>query len=63
MKGPPVGGFRGHPPTEIFEISSSQKRDFRQQRVLISFLKVKMPFSFCIKNVTKLRKNDANLHL
>ena len=50
---------------EMFKISSPQKRDFRHYESAcfnISFLKVKMPF-FLHQNITKLRKNDANLHL
>ena len=64
---PPCRGVRGHPPPENFEISSPWKRDFRHSEAKsacfnISFFKVKMPF-FLHQNITKLSRNDANLHL
>ena len=63
----PCRGVRGHPPPENFEISSPRKRDFRHSEAKsacfnISFFKVKMPF-FLHQNITKLSRNDANLHL
>ena len=65
--GLPVEGFRRHPSPENFEISSLRKRDFCHSEAKsacfnTSLFNVKMPF-FLYQNITKLRKNDANLHL
>ena len=64
---PPCRVVRGNPPPQNFKISSPRKRDFRHSEAKsacfnISFFKVKMPF-FLHQNITKLSRNDANLHL
>ena len=59
---PPVGGLQGNPPQRILKfqvLGNTISAVLRQSKhVLI----IKMPF-FLHQNITKLHKNDANLHL